>query len=393
MKLDPWKHKEKYLKWKEKVKREGCIKGISKTNSDLILKYIFDMEIGINIATGSVKGSRSPLRLNSLKQGMTFLSKKFEEHYDVQNISNLTDNQVVEFFARIKNGDIKKLNGETYKSAVDFINIFKAFWHWHIKVNKKEGIKILDITDELDCSTEKPDWVYLNETETKKMFDSAKRKYKVLIMFLFDTGIRAPTELMNIKVSDFYNDFKELNIRNEIAKKGSFGRKIKLMLCSDLIREFIEENNLERDDHVFQICPPVVNRYLKRLAKRLFGEKKTLAGQRYCDITMYDFRHISCCYWLPRYKSESALKFRFGWKKSDKIHYYSEMLGMRDTIQEDDMLVDITKTEIEKQLIASENEKKVMQERMMAMEQQLTTVMELVRRGQIAKERLIKVKY
>jgi len=71
---------------------------------------------------------------------------------------------------------------------------------------------------------------------------------------------------------------------------------------------------------------------------------------------------------LPRYKSESALKYRFGWKKSDKIHYYSEMLGMKDTISQEDMLMDVTKTEIEKKLEKSENEKEVLQERLAILE-------------------------
>ena len=93
---------------------------------------------------------------------------------------------------------------------------------------------------------------------------------------------------------------------------------------------------------------------------------------------MYDFRHCSCCYWLPRYKSESALKFRFGWKKSDKIHYYSELLGMRDTINEEDMLIDVTKTEIEQKLIKSENEKEIMQERMGHMEEQMKKILQVV---------------
>ena len=46
MKIDPYKHKEKYLDWKEKVK-DG-IDGISKQNSDIILRYISDMENGLN---------------------------------------------------------------------------------------------------------------------------------------------------------------------------------------------------------------------------------------------------------------------------------------------------------------------------------------------------------
>ena len=51
-----------------------------------------------------------------------------------------------------------------------------------------------------------------------------------MMWFLFDTGIRAPTEMMNIKVSDLSlmensNNY-ELNIRAAISK--TFGRKIKL---------------------------------------------------------------------------------------------------------------------------------------------------------------------
>jgi len=195
-------------------------------------------------------------------------------------------------------------------------------------------------------------------------------------MFLFDTGIRSPTELINIKVSDLYNNFKELHIRDEISK--TFGRKIKLMICSRMLKEYIKINEFDLNDRLFPISPKSVNLYLKRLAKRILGEEKSPAGQKYSELTMYDFRHCSCCYWLPRYKSESALKFRFGWKKSDKIHYYSEMLGMRDTISEEDMLVDITKTEIEQRLVKSENEKEVLKDRMQAIEEQMKVMMKMV---------------
>jgi len=171
---------------------------------------------------------------------------------------------------------------------------------------------------------------------------------------------------MNVKVSDFYNDFKELNIREETSK--TFGRRIKLMLCSQFIKEYIKLKGIKPEDYLFDIIPSKVNQYLKRLAERVLGNGESPAGARYSELTMYDFRHVSCCYWLPRYKSESALKYRFGWKKSDKIHYYSELLGMKDTISEDDMLVDTTKTEIEQRLAKSEKEKEIMQERIANME-------------------------
>jgi integrase len=332
MRIDPYKHKERYLKWKESAK--GKISGVSNKNSELIWNYLIDMEHGINVSNGSRKGSRSYNRLNNLKQRMIFLIKLFEDRLDLGDITKVEERQLHEFFSKIRNGEIKRLDGKTYKSPADYVKIFKAFWHWWQKLNHKKGIKIEDITSDLDISTKKPEWVYLDEKQIKKLCDNALYDYKILIMFLFDTGIRAPTELMNIRASDFYNNFKELNIRDEVSK--TFGRRIKLMLCSDLIKEYVSNNNLQEDDCLFTKCPSVVNKYLKHLAKKVFEDVKSPAGQKYTELTMYDFRHCSCCYWLPRYKSESALKFRFGWKKSDKIHYYSEMLGMRDTISEED---------------------------------------------------------
>ena len=93
---------------------------------------------------------------------------------------------------------------------------------------------------------------------------------------------------------------------------------------------------------------------------------------------MYDFRHCSCCYWLPRYKSESALKYRFGWKKSDKIHYYSELLGMRDTISEEDILIDVTKTEIEKEMQKTRSENEILKDQMENLQMQVARISELV---------------
>jgi hypothetical protein len=376
MKIDPYKHKERYLNWKEKIK-DG-IPGISKANSNLILKYVFDMERGINIASGSIKGPRGFNRLNALKDRTIILSKKFKELYGLDSLTEIKEEQLIEFFYNIKNGVIKRNDGIDYKSTDTLCRIFKSFWHWWMKVNRKQGIDIKDITIDLDTSHEKPDWVYLTEAEVKKLCDNSKYSYKVLIMFLFDTGIRSPTELMNVKVSDLYHDFKELNIREETSK--TFGRRIKLMLCSELIKEFVKTNNLSPEDYIFKTRPTVVNRYLKRLARRLFGDKKSPAGAKYSELTMYDFRHNACCYWLPRYKSESALKYRFGWKKSDKIHYYSELLGMKDTISEEDMLVDVTKTEIEKRLEKSEKENQLVREDNDQMRMQLAKIMELTNR-------------
>jgi hypothetical protein len=371
MKIDPYKHKEKYLAWKERV-RQG-IPEISKENSDIILKYVNDMEIGANVSAESVKGSRSFNRLNTLRDKMCFFARNFEKRLGLIKITDITEEQLITFFADMKTGTIRKKNGGTYSSVTYYVSIFKSFWHWHQKISKKKGIEVQDITVDLDIRAEKPAWVYLTEEQVKELAESSKSDRKTLIYFLFDTGIRAPTELINVRVSDLFNDFKELNIRDDASK--TFGRRIKLMICSDIIREYVRNNKLEPTDQLFDICPSAFNKYLKRVASKLFGEGISPAGEKYCNLTMYDFRHCSCCYWLPRYKSESALKYRFGWKKSDKIHYYSELLGMRDTISEDDVLIDITKTEIEKELQKTKKENELMQERMSTIEAQLAEIM------------------
>ncbi len=371
-KIDPYNHKESWIRWKTKVRELGGIPGTSRANSDIILQYLEDMEVGINTSMKSKKGARSFIRLNTLKQRLIFLSRKFETVLKLDDITKITEQQVCSFFVDMRNGTIKREDGGRYRATRDFVKIFKSFWHWYEKVSKKAGNPIEDITLYLDSSGEKPEWVYLNEEQIRTFSDNCNFKYRVIVMFLFDSGIRAPTELMNIKVSDFSLNFKELNIRDEVSK--TFGRRIKLMICSDLIKRYVKENNLDKEDYLFQFSPTVINRYLKKLAKKLFGDEKSLAGQKYSDLTMYDFRHCSCCYWLPRYKSESALKFRFGWKKSDKIHYYSEMLGMRDTISEEDLLVDITKTEIEKRLVVTENENQLLKDEVDVLREQMKTI-------------------
>jgi len=367
---------QRYIQWKEKNK-DG-IQGINEENSKIILNYVSDMEYGLNIGKSSKKGGRSCNRLYNLQQRMVFITKKLEELYNIKDLTQLEERTLHHFFTGMKNGEIKRLDGNTYQDPANFVKVIKAFWHWWQKVNRKKGIEIYDITQDLDTSVEKPKWVYLTDEEIKLMYDEAIDYYKTLILFLYDTGVRAPSELRNIKVSDLQKNGKELNIRDEISK--TFGRRIKLMMSSEIIKAHIQREGLAKDDYLFNREPQTMNKYLQRLAKKVFKKGVSPAGEEYYKITMYDFRHCSCCYWLPRYKSESALKYRFGWKKSDKIHYYSELLGMRDTIREEDMLIDITKTEIEKQLTKSENKNEILQERVDILEKQMKILAEATQR-------------
>lgn len=378
MKIDPHRHKERYFGWKEKT---ICgIPDISKANSDVIKQFLEDMERGMNITKGTKKGARSYIRLNTLRDRLIFLSKHFSEKFTI-NLMDATEEQLHAFFGDMRNGQIRRLDGQEYKSIADYVKTFKSFWNWYIKIRKKQGREIPDICTDLDTKRDKPQWVYLTEEQIRKLCNVAKYEYKALIWFLFDSGIRSPTELVNIRVSDLSQDCKTLHIRDEVSK--TFGRKINLMICSDMLKDYIKDKGFGVGDYIFPINPNITNTYIKRLGEKVLGNSESLGGEKYSKLTMYDFRHNSACYWLPRYKSESALKYRFGWKKSEMIHYYTEFLGMKDTITEEDMLIDVTKTEIEKRLEKSEREKELLQEKMKALEVQMAKILEITNQLQV----------
>jgi len=162
---------------------------------------------------------------------------------------------------------------------------------------------------------------------------------------------------MNVRAMDISpvpnTNYLFLSIRNETSK--TFGRKIKLMISSDILKKYIEMNKLKGDDFLFTKDYTHTTRMVSRMGydalkigtKHIQKTKKVLIKN---GVTMYDFRHNSVCHYLPIYKSENQIKYRYGWKKSEMIHYYSEFIGMKDTITDDDMLVDTTKTEIQQQL-------------------------------------------
>jgi len=353
LKVDPH-NSEYYLeRWKDRNLN------LSKSNSEIIREYISDMEIGRN-TSGSKKGGRSKIKLLAIARQVERMLFLLEVEFKVKDVKKLSEKTLIEFFNQLTQGKILNTYGKPYKSVGDYAARFKAFWHWYMKSRKKKNIIIPDICEDLSTNKkEKPPFVYFTNKELEKMIDKADYETRVFISFLFDTGIRSPTEALNIRVFDFRDDYSQLNIREEITK--TFGRQIRLMMCGDAIKKYVDDNNLQGSDLLFTFTPPAMNKRLKKLGMLVLGNEATIGRKKGSELTMYDFRHSSGCFWLPRYKSESALKYRFGWKKSDMIFYYTELLGMKDTINDEDMLINITKTEIEKKLIGQDKQLKKMQ--------------------------------
>lgn len=387
--FDPYKHEQAYNSWKAKGRP---LPGIREPSARLIRDLIADMEIGANINPSSKKGARSFGRLRNLKAKMHTMTLLLQQEYSIDSLTDLEnqDMKILMFFKNMREGKYKsrRIEGETLQAVGTYARAFKTFWHWHQRRERKNGRDVRDVTMDLDATSVKPKFNYFTIDDVKRMCDNAKYDYKILMMFLFDTGIRAPTELMNVKVSDLEWNPKQnhytLTIRQETSK--TFGRKIKLLLCSEVLRDYIKHEKLHPDEYIFKKIPQSANQYLKNLGYKILGKgvmvQKVFSGKTYDvvkdGISMYDFRHSSACYWLPRYKSESALKYRFGWKKSDMIYYYTELLGMSDNIENEDLYVDISKTELEQQITKDRTEIELLREEIANQDTKMKEILQII---------------
>jgi len=393
-KFDPHKHDKYYKQWKER----GCkFKGTTEENKALLMRFLGDMEIGANVNPGSKKGGRSCGRLRNLKSKMQTLSHLMHRELGIKTLEELEHRELdlLRFFKKLKDGTVVLDHyGHKPLTAVGtYVKTLKSFWHWFQRSQKKNGIEVRDVTVDLDGTDLKPKFNYMTIEQVKLLCNEVSYYYKVLMMFLFDSGIRAPTELMNVKAGDLEWDEKQghytLNIRQETSK--TFGRRIKLLLSSDIVKEYIQKQKLSNQEFLFKKTHQKMNQYLKnygfKVLKIGFVENKTFEGRSYQvvrdGISMYDFRHSSACYWLVRYKSESALKYRFGWKKSEMIHYYTELLGMKDTIQDEDLYIDVSKTELERQIQEKGREIEIMQERLQDQDNKMKEMMQILKALQL----------
>jgi len=225
MKRDIYGHEKRYANWKEDVLKHGEPE-LTKKNSNILLQYIFDMEQGINISNTSRKGGRSPIRLNSVRQKLSQISRMLQER-NVNDITKISREKVMKFFFDMRNGKILTSKGTKYKATVDYVKAFKSFWNWYRKMNrlKPKPIIIHDITEDLDTKyDEKPKWVYLDEKQMAKLLKDTIQKYVPLIEFMWDSGARV-TETLSLRGKDITQGKKELyvNISEEIAK--STGRR------------------------------------------------------------------------------------------------------------------------------------------------------------------------
>jgi len=344
MKRDLFNHGNNWKAWKENLTDNYIEEGLTKENSKLFVQYLHDLEIGANIPKNSRKGGRDPKTLNRLRSKVSCIFKILQEA-GFNDIKKIKETELTEFFAKWR---------EKGHSA-DYAKRFKAFWHWWMTVNRKQGKLIADVTEDLDTAangTSQFVWIdKANFDKYKKYFDEDEQ---VVLNFCYDTIIRSPTELLSLKVENVFEKDDEVWIDIPDGVSKTFGRKFNLVYCGDMLKKYLRDKKLKSTDYLFDFSPQIFNRRMQKIAKQIFGDKKSEGGEFYKNITMYDLRHSGAIHYRQLFQktgnSLDSLRHRGGWADFKMINYYTKFLGLDGHIDKQKTLLQEDKTKLEKEM-------------------------------------------
>lgn len=377
VKVDVWNHENRYKNWKsELLNSKGNVlknyiePGLTKQNSKIFLEFIFDMEHGQNVSNRNKKGCRSYARLNTLRQRISQIMRMLQNR-GINDITKIQEKEISKFFADMRRGEILTKRKEKFKSVADYVKGFKSFWRWHIKVNRKKGIIILDIVEDIDSSeSEKTKFVYFEDSDLKKILPYFEKDEQLMIQFVRDSIVRTPGELRSLKVSMVSEEDGEVWIRMpaEITKT-NFSRTFNLLYCGEELLRYIKRKKLSQEDFLFQYSQVVFLQKFQKVCKQVFGDKISKAGEYFKNATLYDLRHSGAIDLRIKAKenpgeiSLDAIRHRAGWVDMKQLNNYTRFLGLDGKIDKQGLLIKQDKTALhnENQKLAKEikNIKKV----------------------------------
>lgn len=353
---DPHKSAARLEAW-FKAHSKG-IPGLNSENSRLIIEHAEDLMVGHLGSPVSKRGPRSSIRIVSVVSRLTSFSRMMQQYFGYEKtFYSLTRREAGKFFMDLRAGIVLNGYGKRPRDVDSIVKVVAAWFRWYCRREAEEGRPVPQdpFSDVSKSANSKPAWVYLDENQLKRLSEACNPKYRTFLLLQWDSGCRAPTEAVNVRRSDITEESGSfyLNIRPETSK--TFGRRIRLMFSGKALVDFCENNQVGPEDYIFgtkrtKVTSAAAKKYYQRLAVQLFGDVQTMGRERIGKLTLYDFRHCAACYWIPRYKNQSSLLYRFGWKKPEMAHYYSEFLGMKDTIVGEDMVVGAAASALEKEL-------------------------------------------
>jgi integrase len=361
MKVDVYKLEQRYRNWKEGALAEG-IPRLSRANSDLLIQHVLDMEEGRNVARGSRKGGRSYTRLVHLQQRLKQLFALLQAR-GVDDVSRVTEDTVLGLIRAMERGELLTRKGTRFLSTDDYVRDFKAFWHWHMRVQRRIGVSVPDLTAELSAHRAQPRFVYLRKEDVDALLPYFTQDEQVLLLFLFDSVIRAPTEVLSLRAGDVYEQDGEVwaHVPDDASK--TFGRSFNLLYCGQALRELIARRQLRPADPLFAFSPPVLNRKLKEAARVALGDRPSHAqGDSYANLSLYDFRHSGAIHLRllakdnPSQVSLDAIRHRAGWTDFTMLNYYTRFIGLDGKIERTGTLLQQDRSRLEHEVTVLRNQ-------------------------------------
>ena len=262
-----------------------------------------------------------------------------------KDITKLIEKDVLMFF--------RKWSDEGH--TCDYAKRFKAFWNYWMKINRREGITIPDVIQDLEIKEKESMFVWITKKELDQLCEYLNEDYELLARFSYDAITRFPSETLSIQVENISQNSKGevwVNIPSEISK--TFGRKFNLVYTGEMIMKYIKDKELKPEDYLFNLSATYFNRRIQQIAKKLWDNKKSEGGEFFKNITGYDFRHSGAIHFRQLFQktgqSLDSLRHRGGWTDFKMLNYYTKLLGLDGHIDKEKTLLQEDKTELEKQM-------------------------------------------
>jgi len=355
-KKDVYNHLKNFESWEEGLSLKYLEEGLTKENSKFFVDYF--KWLGERKSKGYVNRNRS--KIKNIFKGL--------QNKGVKDVSKSTIKQIEDYFFEWKKQG----------HSVDYAKRWNAFWNWWKQQNRREGKVVIDLSVNLkDLQQEgenESNFVWLTKEEFDKFRKYFDKDKQTILLFMFDSLIRFPTEILSLKVENIFEKNGEVwvDIPKEISK--TIGRKFNLVYSGEAVLKYIKNHDKKQGDYLFEFSPNMFNQEIQKITKQLWNDKKSEGGEFYKNITGYDLRHSGSIHFRQLFQktgqSLDLLRERGGWSNFDIINYYTKRLGLDGHIQKEKLLLEEDKSKIERELdTVKETQKKMAQFMRLMLEQ------------------------
>lgn len=291
--------------------RSGKTEVLIPENREMILKFLYDAEIGRTI----LKGQKRKIKPGRL-QRMLGILLNMDREWLKKPFNQVTEDEMCSFILNLERGIVGSSKGKPYTWETQAT--IKKFIRKFYKYLLGEGENYPRMVQFIDTSTRIPEVKALSKQEVDMLIEnSPKLIYRFIFAVLYDSGARIE-EFYNIKRSDIVKENGIYKVRIRISKTKP--RSINIPLYTKIIDQFLEFNNFNSEDFLCKINYGTLRKYANRMGKQFLKR----------SISPHTFRHGSATFYA-KHLNRYQISYRFGWSASSKMpDRYIDMNGLID---------------------------------------------------------------